>query len=95
MPAREPLSKEQIAKALEDLEGWDFEDDQLVTSYEFDDFRAAVAFIVRVGFEAEELNHHPEIFNVYNTVDLGLNTHDAGGKVTEMDVALAKKIEAL
>ena len=95
MASREPLSKEQIEQALKDLEDWNFEDDQLVTSFEFEDFRSAVSFIVRVAFEAEEMNHHPEIFNVYNTVDIGLNTHDAGGKVTATDVELAKKIDAL
>lgn len=95
MASREPLSKEQIEQALKDLEDWNFEDNQLVTSFEFQDFRSAVSFIVRVAFEAEEMNHHPEIFNVYNTVDIGLSTHDAGGKVTATDVELAKKIDAL
>lgn len=95
MASREPLSKEQIEQALSELDDWDFEDDQLVTSFKFEDFRSAVSFIVRVAFEAEEMDHHPEIFNVYNTVDIGLNTHDAGGKVTAMDVELARKIDAL
>lgn len=95
MPAREPLSEEQINQALEELDGWEFDDDQLVTSFEFEDFRSAVAFIVRLAFEAEAMNHHPELFNVYNTVDIGLSTHDAGGKVTATDVELARKIDAL
>lgn len=95
MPSREPLTKEAIAAALDELEGWELDDGQLSTSYEFEDFRSAVSFIVRIAFEAEAMNHHPEIFNVYNQVDIALSTHDAGGKVTEMDVALAKKIEAL
>lgn len=95
MPSRDPLSKEEIEAALKELEGWDFEDDQLATSYEFDDFRSAISFIVRIAFEAEAMNHHPEILNVYNQVDIALSTHDAGGKVTAMDVELAKKIEAL
>ena len=95
MPSRIPLSKEEIEDALEKLDGWDFEDDQLKTSFEFDDFRSAIAFIVRLSFEAEEMNHHPMLSNVYNEVDIALNTHDAGGKVTEMDVALAQKIDQL
>lgn len=95
MPSREPLSKEEIDAALKELEGWEYEDDQLATSYEFEDFASAVSFIVRIAFEAEAMNHHPEIFNVYNQVDLALSTHDAGGKVTALDVELAKKIEAL
>ena len=90
-----PLSKEEIEKALGDLMGWSFESDQLKKSFEFEDFREAVSFIVRVAFEAEEMNHHPEMKNVYSKVEIALNTHDAGGKVTQKDVELAKRIDGL
>ncbi|MEX0746594.1 MAG: 4a-hydroxytetrahydrobiopterin dehydratase [Rhodothermales bacterium] len=90
-----PLSKDEINKALGELAGWGFEGDQLKKSFKFDDFRSAVGFIVRISFEAEELNHHPELKNVYNQVDISLNTHDAGGKVTQLDVDLAKRIDRL
>lgn len=92
---RTPLSREEIDRALEELDGWTFEGDALKKSFTFDDFRSAVTFIVRLSFEAEEMNHHPALSNVYNQVELALNTHDAGGKVTEMDVTLAKKIDGL
>ena len=49
--------------------------------------------MVRAGFEAEAMNHHPEWTNVYNRVAIRLNTHDAGGKVTAKDVELAKRIQ--
>ncbi|PSQ95688.1 MAG: 4a-hydroxytetrahydrobiopterin dehydratase [Bacteroidetes bacterium SW_9_63_38] len=93
MPSREPLSDDEIDAALDDLPGWTHDDDKLKTSYEFSDFREAISFIVRLSFYAEEMMHHPELENVYNTVDVALTTHDAGGKVTEMDVELASKIE--
>lgn len=93
MPSREPLSDAAIDDALSDLEGWSHEDDKLQKTFEFSDFRAAISFIVRLSFYAEEMNHHPELENVYNTVSVALTTHDAGGKVTEMDVELASKIE--
>ena len=92
MPA-EPLTQEQIDEALHDLGGWRFEDDQLKKSFELKDFRAAVSFIVRMAFYAEEMNHHPDVHNVYNQVDLSLTTHNAGDKVTEKDVQLARAIE--
>ena len=95
MPSRTPLPKQDIERALSELDGWTFEEDQLRKSFTFDDFRSAVGFIVRLAFEAEELNHHPSLHNVYNKVDLALNTHDAGGKVTEMDIALARIIDRL
>jgi 4a-hydroxytetrahydrobiopterin dehydratase len=50
--------------------------------------------MTRVALHAEKLNHHPEWFNVYRTVEVTLSTHDAGG-LTELDVKLAKRMEAL
>lgn len=91
--ARTPLTPDQIESALDDLEGWTYEDDQLKKSFTFKDFRAAISFIVRMSFFAEELNHHPNLHNVYNTVDIALTTHDAGNTVTDLDVQLAKAID--
>ena len=51
--------------------------------------------MVHVGFEAEELNHHPDWSNVYNRVAIRLNTHDAGGKVTARDIELARRIQGI
>ncbi len=93
MPARDPLSAPAIEDALSDLDGWTHADDKLQKAYEFSDFREAISFIVRLSFYAEEMNHHPELENVYNTVSVALTTHDAGGKVTETDVELASQIE--
>ena len=89
----QPLSHDAIQNALADLDGWTYEDDQLKKSFELKDFRAAVSFIVRLSFYAEELNHHPHLTNVYNQVDIALTTHDAGDKVTERDVQLARAID--
>jgi len=90
-----PLSEEEINESLDSLAGWIHEDDKLKKEFSFGDFREAMAFITRIAFEAEEQVHHPEIFNVYNTVNIALSTHDAGGKVTEKDLKLAKSIESL
>ena len=95
MPTSDPLSDDQIRSALGTLPGWAHEDDALTKSFTFDDFRAALAFIVRVGFEAEERNHHPNLSNVYNQVEIALTTHDADNRVTQKDVDLAAAIEQL
>lgn len=92
--ARTPLTNEEIDQALQELPGWRYEDERLKKSFELKDFRAAVSFIVRMAFFAEELNHHPDLHNVYNRVDIELSTHDAGDQVTEMDVRLARAIES-
>lgn len=90
-----PMNTEEIEQALTNLDGWSHEEDKLKKEFSFDNFRDAMAFITRIAFEAEEQVHHPELFNVYNTVNIALSTHDAGGKVTEKDVKLAKSIESL
>lgn len=57
-------------------------------SFVFADFNAAFGFMTRAALKAEQMNHHPEWFNVYNRVDVTLTTHDAGG-VTDKDITLA------
>ncbi len=93
--ATQPLTRTKIAAALETLPGWSWKRDALAKEFKFGSFKEALSFMVRVGFEAEAMNHHPDWSNVYNRVAIRLNTHDAGGKVTAKDVALAKKIQAL
>ena len=89
------LNGEEITQALTGMPGWKFETDALAKEFKFGTFREALSFMVRIGFEAEAMNHHPEWTNVYNRVSIRLNTHDAGGKVTAKDVALAKKIQTI
>ena len=88
-----PLSEEEIKLKLGELNGWIFENDCLKRNFEFSNFRDAMSFLVRISFEADQRDHHPEIFNCYNRVSLSLNTHDAGGKVTEKDFSLASAID--
>ena len=84
-----PLNEEQIEQAPQQLPAWHREGDRLQRSFEFPDFKAALTFMVRAGFEAEAQNHHPEWSNVYNRVDVALNTHSAGSKITAKDTDLA------
>jgi 4a-hydroxytetrahydrobiopterin dehydratase len=60
----------------------------------FRDFSEAWGFMSRAALAAEKLNHHPEWFNVWRTVDVTLSTHDAGG-LTELDLKLARRMDAL
>ncbi len=90
-----PLPPAKINDALRTLPGWAKKGDALTKTFKFGSFREAMSFMVRVGFEAEAMDHHPEWTNVYNRVVIRLNTHDAGGKVTAKDIELAKKIQAI
>jgi 4a-hydroxytetrahydrobiopterin dehydratase len=89
---RAPLNEEAVQQALVRLDGWTFEKDAIHRTFLFSTFREAMSFMVRVGFEAEALDHHPELTNVYNRVRVSLNTHDADNKVTELDAELARRI---
>jgi 4a-hydroxytetrahydrobiopterin dehydratase len=74
---------------------WEEKDNKLYKKFEFKDFSEAFAFMTRVAFEAEKMNHHPEWKNVWNTVEVWLSTHDAGDVVTEKDKKLAGKIDRI
>lgn len=91
----DPLTEKQIQDELKNLKEWTFKDDKIHREFSFSDFKTALSFIVRVGFDAENQVHHPEIYNVYNTVSISLSTHDAGDKVTEKDIKLAKAVDAI
>jgi 4a-hydroxytetrahydrobiopterin dehydratase len=88
------LDTATIDRHLAELDGWERNGDALVRTVECGGFRAAIDLIVRIADEAEAANHHPELRNVYATVDLRLTSHDAGG-ITERDVALARAIDRL
>jgi 4a-hydroxytetrahydrobiopterin dehydratase len=76
-------------------QNWIEKDNTLYRKIEFKNFSEALAFMVRAGLEAEKMNHHPLWTNVYNKVEIWLSTHDAGDIVTEKDIQLAEKINAL
>jgi 4a-hydroxytetrahydrobiopterin dehydratase len=89
------LSDGEIQQALGGLGGWSFHEDALAKTFKLGSFKEAMAFMVRVAFEAENLNHHPEWSNVYSKVEIRLTTHDAGDKVTAKDVELASRIQKI
>lgn len=90
----EKLSEEDRKDLLDELDGWsDVEGrDAIFKSFQFEDFRGAFGFMTRVAMAADDMNHHPEWFNVYSRVDVTLSTHDADG-VTLKDVKLAMYME--
>jgi 4a-hydroxytetrahydrobiopterin dehydratase len=85
------LQGQKRSAALAQLTGWDEVSgrDAIKKTFQFKDFNEAFGFMTRVALKAEAMDHHPEWFNVYRTVDVVLSTHDAGG-VTERDIELAR-----
>jgi 4a-hydroxytetrahydrobiopterin dehydratase len=83
--------------ALAKLSGWskvEGDRDAICKTFRFKDFNQAFGFMTRAAIRAEQLDHHPEWFNVYNRVEVTLATHDADG-VTELDVTLASFLDEI
>jgi len=92
----EKLTSEARQAVLVKLPGWSDVPgrDAIAKKFVFKDFNQAFGFMTRSALVAEKMNHHPEWFNVYKTVEVTLSTHDAGG-VTELDVKLAEAMEKI
>lgn len=90
------FTQDQIKDALAALNGWSLVDgrEAITKRFSFADFNEAFGFMSRVSLKAEQMNHHPEWFNVYNRVDVTLATHDASG-LTALDVELASFMDRL
>lgn len=89
------LSPDARAQALADLSMWSEVEgrDAIQRTFKFADFNAAFGFMTRCALKADQMDHHPEWFNVYNRVEVTLTTHDADG-LSERDIALAKFMDA-
>ena len=96
MPTSKPtkLSDSEIAVAVSKLSGWEHRGGKLHREYKFVDFVAAFGFMSGAALIAQGMEHHPEWFNVWNTVRIDLATHDSGG-ITALDVKLAHSMEEL
>ncbi len=92
----ELLTDNEIDRRLADLPGWAYDAEHrcIGRAFVFPTFVAAFSFLTGLALTAEKMNHHPDLRNVYNRVELALSTHSAGG-VTELDFALAARADAL
>ncbi len=89
------LTQKEIEERIKDLDGWKFEGDYLEKEFQFVDFYNALSFVVKLGVEAEKLNHHPDILiHSYNKVKVTTTSHDENG-VTESDIKLADRLERI
>ncbi len=88
------LPDEEITEGLASLPGWDRTGDEIAKEYRLGNFRDSVAFVVRLSYEAEAANHHPDLDIRWNRVRVVLSTHSEGG-ITRKDLDLAAAVEAL
>ncbi|MGJ8624807.1 MAG: 4a-hydroxytetrahydrobiopterin dehydratase [Yoonia sp.] len=87
--ALDQTGRDELAAA-----GWTVGTASAQKTFTFKNFIEAFGWMTSVAIVAEKLNHHPEWSNVYKTVDVTLTTHDTGG-LTELDLKLARKMDAL
>lgn len=86
------LTDEQVDLQLQDLSGWQRDNNAIVKTYVFADFIQAISFMTQAAFHAEAMEHHPEWQNIYNHVTIRLTTHDISG-ISSLDIRLAKRME--
>jgi len=87
------LSEQEIQSALEQS-SWQVQNGKLHRDFKFGNFIEAFGFLSQVAIHAEKMNHHPELYNVYNSVTIELVTHDIEG-ISELDIKLAETIDTL
>lgn len=93
--ARKRLTAEEIKSALAQLSGWEVKNGKLHKTFRFDSFAEAIGWMVSVGIHADKADHHPEWSNVYDKVEVNLVTHDLDNSISNLDVELAQRMEAL
>ena len=89
------LTEQAVDIALADLTGWQRVSGRsaITKTFCFDNFSQAWGFMSRCALLAEQHNHHPEWFNVYNRVEVTLSTHDVGG-LSHLDINMAKAMNS-
>ena len=91
---REILNLDELSVALNNLDGWSVDGKIIKKRWTFENFAAALVFVNKVGALAEAADHHPDITFGWGYADIALTTHDRGG-ITDVDVALAAKIDQI
>lgn len=93
--ARKALEQIDIQAAIDELTGWEVRDGKLHKTFKFGSFAEAIGWMVSVSIFADKIDHHPEWFNVYSRVRVDLSTHDLGNAISNLDLDLARKMNAL
>ena len=92
MGSPRPLTRKELQTVLTRLPGWRYHDNRLSRSFEFQDFVESLSFVNSLVAHFEAMDHHPDVTIAYDKVTFSLTSYDLGGKVTDRDVAAAKKI---
>ncbi|BFH72563.1 4a-hydroxytetrahydrobiopterin dehydratase [Sulfurisphaera javensis] len=88
------LSDSEVYQALKELKGWILKGNTIEKTFQFNDFKESVSFVLKIQPIADSMDHHPDVCIYYNKVIVQLTTHDVGG-LTDLDIELAKKIDEI
>jgi 4a-hydroxytetrahydrobiopterin dehydratase len=88
------LTRKELQVILPRLKGWNLADNKLSRTFEFQDFVASLSFINSLVAYFEAVDHHPDVHIAFGEVKFELTRYDLGGKVTDRDVEVAKKISS-
>lgn len=89
------LDQTELNSSLKTLKDWEIDANSLHLALTFESFTKAMSFINEVATVADKLDHHPKIINIYNKVELFINTHEADDKITDLDINFAKEVSNL
>lgn len=91
---RKNLTAEEVETELANVTGWEASNDRLKKRFSFSNFAESLAFVNKLGEEAEAMDHHPDVKMGWGYAEIEITTHDRGG-ITDVDFALARKIDRL
>jgi len=89
------LTAKELRVIMPRLSGWKLSDNKLSRTFEFRDFVHSLSFINSLVAYFETVDHHPDVKIAYGEVTFELTRYDLGGRVTDRDVEVAKKISSM
>jgi 4a-hydroxytetrahydrobiopterin dehydratase len=89
------LTSKELRTIMPRLAGWKLVRNKLVRTFEFQDFIGSLSFVNSLAVYFETVDHHPDVHIAYGEVTFELTRYDVGGKVTDRDVEVAKKISSM
>lgn len=89
------LTTKELRVIMPRLSGWKLANNKLIRTFEFQDFIESLSFVNSLVAYFERLDHHPDVQIAYGEVTFELTRYDVGGKVTDRDVEVAKKISSV
>ena len=88
------LTASELRTIMPRLSGWKLKGHKLTRTFEFQDFVHALSFVNSLVAHFEAVDHHPDVYIAYGEVTFELTRYDLGGRVTDRDVEVAKKISS-